>query len=202
MRHERPPAQQLRERARYVREGRRPQDVGGADPVDVQPAEVPAGIQQGLPGVLDVAVRRDQHHPHPHLHDPVVPAGEQPRGLQVDDGVPCHGTLTLRLRLSEYRCGSHRLGEYRQSPAQMAKVRAPGRAAPGTPDGTEDRRGTGRAQAHPDLPTSGRSAEVTSMLRVLRWRRVGRCSMMGDSVPGTPYCLSCHLPRHSRPVWR
>ncbi len=39
----------------------------------------------------------------------------------------------------------------------MAKVRAPGRAAPGTPDGTEDRRGTGRAQTHPDLPSSGRS---------------------------------------------
>ncbi len=94
VRHESPAAQQLRERARHVREGRRPQHVCGSDAVDVLPPQVPPGVQEGFPGVLDLALGRDQHHPH--LHNPVVTAGEQSRGLQIDDGVARHSALPLR----------------------------------------------------------------------------------------------------------
>jgi len=129
VRHERSPAQQFRERGRHVREGRRPQHVRGTDAVDVLPPQVPPGVQEGFPGVLDLALGRDQHHPH--LHDPVVTTGEQSRGLQINDGVTCHGTLPLRLRLPHIGCEIYPFGgRRRHSPGPTAGARQSGTAPP------------------------------------------------------------------------
>jgi hypothetical protein len=90
--HEHAPDEQRRERSRDLRERGRGQDIRRADPVDVLRAEVALRVDERGPGRLDLTARRDLHDGD--LHDAVMAAREQPRGLDVDDGVPSHDTAT------------------------------------------------------------------------------------------------------------
>ena len=76
VRDERAPAQPRRQRPGEVGEGRGGEDVGGADAVDLLRAEVALGVDQGGPGVLDLAAGGEEDDAD--LDDAVVPDGRRP----------------------------------------------------------------------------------------------------------------------------